>query len=508
MKGNYYITTPIYYINDVPHIGHAYTTCAADVMARYKRMCGYEVFFLTGVDEHGQKAEKAAVDQGIHPQELADRMVHTFTDLWQLLTITNTGFIRTTEERHKKVVQHLFNKLLDKGDIYLGEYEDWYCIPCESYFTELQLKEGKCPDCSRGLERLKEESYFFKMSHYGEPLLDYLSNNREFVMPEVRYNEVVSFVRGGLRDLSISRTTFQWGIPVPVNPRHVVYVWFDALTNYLTGVGFLDDIDLYDKFWPCDAHLIGKDILRFHGVYWPSFLMSAGLPLPKRVFAHGWWTVDGQKMSKSLGNVVNPVEVAGAYGVDQFRFFLFREVPFGLDGDFSREAIVTRINGDLANDFGNLVSRSVTMIGRFLQGRVEEPAESGGTDGHLLEHVQKFVTEYKKEMDRFAFYRALSAVFDIVALLNKYVDTEAPWKLSKENPLRLRTVLYNIWNGVRVCTFLLHPFMPTKTSEIWSGLGIKRSIDSTFLEEETSFYLPGDLALIGRIPPVFPRIEA
>jgi methionyl-tRNA synthetase len=292
---HYYITTPIYYINDVPHIGHAYTTCAADVMARYKRLCGYDVFFLTGVDEHGQKAQKAAFDQGITPKELADGMVPRFTGLWDLLNITNTGFIRTTDEAHRRVVHYLFDKILEKDDIYLGSYEDWYCIPCESYFTELQLKEGNCPDCGRGVERLKEESYFFRMSRYGEPLLHHMEEHRDFVMPESRYNEVASFVRGGLRDLSISRTTFDWGIPVPSDPRHVVYVWFDALTNYLTGAGFLSDMELFEKFWPCDVHLIGKDILRFHAVYWPSFLMSAGLPLPGHVFAHGWWTVNGRR---------------------------------------------------------------------------------------------------------------------------------------------------------------------------------------------------------------------
>ena len=311
MKSHYYITTPIYYINDVPHIGHAYTTCAADVMARYKRIRGYEVFFLTGVDEHGQKAQKAALDQGITPQELADRMVPRFIDLWKLLNVTNTGFIQDDgREPTGMSSSPLSSSIEEKGDIYLGEYEDWYCIPCESYFTELQLKEGKLPRLRPRVERLKEESYFFRMSTYGDPLLAHLEAHRDFVMPEVRYNEVASFVKGGLRDLSISRTTFTWGIPVPGNPEHVVYVWFDALANYLTGAGFLSDPERFEQFWPADAHLIGKDILRFHAVYWPSFLMAAGMPLPKHVFAHGWWTVNGQKMSKSLGNVVDPVEMA------------------------------------------------------------------------------------------------------------------------------------------------------------------------------------------------------
>jgi len=309
MNKTYYITTPIYYINDVPHIGHAYTTIAADIMSRYKRLCGYDVFFLTGTDEHGQKVEKAADQHGINPKELADRMVHRFTDLWQVLNISNTDFVRTTEERHKKVVRYMFERAYENGDIYLGEYEDWYCVPCESYFTDLQLKDGCCPDCLRKPEKLKEESFFFRMSKYTDRLMRLLEEKKDFVMPEIRYNEVASFVKGGLRDLSVSRTSFSWGIPVPVQEKHIIYVWFDALTNYITGIGFLEDQDKFNRYWPCDAHLIGKDILRFHAVYWPSFLMSLGVEPPKHVFAHGWWTIEGQKMSKSLGNVVDPYDI-------------------------------------------------------------------------------------------------------------------------------------------------------------------------------------------------------
>lgn len=507
MNQKYYITTPIYYINDVPHIGHAYTTIAADIMSRYKRLKGYRVFFLTGTDEHGQKVEKAAAASGIHPREHADSMVGRFTELWEKLNITNTGFIRTTEERHKKVAQHIFQKVREKGDIYLGEYEDWYCVPCEGYYTELQLKDGLCPDCLRKPEKLKEESYFFRMSKYTQPLLDLLEKNRDFVIPEIRYNEVASFVKGGLRDLSVSRTSFNWGIPVPSDERHVIYVWFDALTNYLTGIGFLENDEEFNTFWPCDAHLIGKDILRFHAVYWPSFLMSYGLEPPKHVVSHGWWTIEGQKMSKSLGNVVDPHEVVKEYGVDEFRFFLFREVPFGLDGDFSKAAIVHRINGDLANDFGNLTSRTVTMIGKFLKGKIETPEKNGGADEFVVNTTMKMIEEYQKEMDGFVFHKALNSVFEIMSVLNKYIDSEAPWKLAKENDVRVKTVMYNLWNGIRISAMLLNPFMPTKSQEIWKALGLGRCIENCSFDEEMRFYTPSDAATIDKIAPVFPRIE-
>lgn len=507
MDKKYYITTPIYYINDVPHIGHAYTTIAADVMARYKRLNGYRVFFLTGTDEHGQKVEKAAEQSGIHPREHADSMVNRFTDLWKVLDISNTGFIRTTEERHKKVVKNVFQKVLEKGDIYLGEYEDWYCVPCEGYYTDLQLKDGLCPDCMRKPEKLSEESYFFRLSKYTQPLLDLYEQSRDFVMPEIRYNEVASFVKGGLRDLSVSRTSFSWGVPVPSHERHIVYVWFDALTNYLTGVGFLEDMDQFNEFWPCDAHLIGKDILRFHAVYWPSFLMSYGLEPPKHVFAHGWWTIEGQKMSKSLGNVVDPHEVVKTYGVDEFRFFLFREVPFGHDGDFSKNAVVHRINGDLANDFGNLTSRSVTMIGKFLQGRIESPEKKGGMDNHVEETVMRLIAEYKKDMEIFAFHKALNSIFEIISTLNKYIDSEAPWKLAKEADPRIKTVMYNLWNSIRIVAVLFHPFMPRKSQLIWAALGIGKTIEEAVFDREMSFYTPSDVAQIDKIAPIFPRID-
>ena len=507
MNKHYYITTPIYYINDVPHIGHAYTTIAADIMARYKRICGFDVFFLTGTDEHGQKVEKAAEQQGISPKELADRTVHRFSDLWETLNISNTGFIRTTEERHRKVVQYIFEKVFENGDIYLGHYEDWYCVPCETYFTETQLKDGMCPDCLRSTEKLKEESYFFKLSKYEEKLLKYMENHKDFILPEVRYNEVASFLKGGLRDLSVSRTSFNWGIPVPMNKNHVVYVWFDALANYITGIGFLDDVDQFKAFWPCDAHLVGKDILRFHTVYWPSFLMSLNLEPPKHVFAHGWWTIEGHKMSKSLGNVIDPNEVVKIYGVDEFRFFLFREVPFGLDGDFSKHGIVNRINGDLANDFGNLASRSVTMIGKFLKGKIDRPEKKGGMDEYVEDNVRRLVEEYQKEMEVFAYHKALQNAFEIISILNKYIDTEAPWRLAKEGDNRIKTVLYNIWNSLRIVAMLLYPYMPSKSQAIWNALGIGKPIDKILFDTEKIFYFMDDLGTIDKINPIFPRIE-
>ncbi|HEY4743956.1 MAG TPA: methionine--tRNA ligase [Desulfuromonadaceae bacterium] len=483
MKPAFYLTTPIYYVNDVPHIGHAYTTVAADVLARYKRLMGYEVYFLTGSDEHGQKVEKAAQTAGETPLELADRVVKRFQALWKRLGISHTDFIRTTQERHKKGVAHIFRDILDKGDIYLGEYEDWYCTPCETFWTETQLIDGRCPDCNRPVEKLKEESYFFRMSKYQEQLLAHIEANPDFIQPKSKRNEIISFVKEGLRDLSVSRTTFTWGIPVPGNEKHVIYVWFDALTNYLTALGYPDATTEYRRFWPVDVHLIGKDILRFHAVYWPTFLMAAGLPLPKKVFAHGWWTVEGQKMSKSLQNVVEPNMLIDKYGVDVVRYFLLREVPFGLDGDFSHTALVQRLNSDLANDLGNLLSRSTAMAVKYFDGVLPAPGPLDARDLALKERTEALVATVDACLDDLAFSRALQAIWEVISAANKYIDESAPWALAKDpaQKERLATVMYCLLESQRIVHCLLSAFMPVTAEKALCSLGCPKDIDKAGL---------------------------
>lgn len=504
----YFITTPIYYVNDAPHIGHAYTTIATDVMARYMRLKGEQVFFLTGSDEHGQKIERVAEGNKERPIELADRVVTRFISLWERLNISNNDFIRTTEERHKIAVQQFFEHIKNKGDIYLGEYEDWYCIPCESFWTDTQLLNGKCPDCNRAVEKVKEESYFFRMSKYQEPLLEYIEKNPEFVQPSYRKNEVVSFVKSGLRDLSISRTSFKWGIPVPGDERHIIYVWFDALVNYLTAAGYPGDMERFNDIWPADLHLVGKDILRFHAVYWPTFLMSAGLPLPKKVFAHGWWTVEGEKMSKSKGNVVDPNEIIERYGLDQFRYFLLREVPFGLDGDFSETALIGRINGELANDLGNLLSRSISMTIKYFNGVVPEPKESAEIDEEMKKTAREAVSGLDGALKEVAFQRSLTNIWSLVSFANYYIEATAPWALAKDEAKkgRLRTVIYNTLESLRVTAVLISPFMPETAKKMWKALNIPEPFEEIRICDAEWGGLKAGIT-VNKPNPLFPRVE-
>ncbi|HXM85452.1 MAG TPA: methionine--tRNA ligase, partial [Stellaceae bacterium] len=445
----FYITTPIYYVNDSPHLGHAYTSVACDALARFMRLDGRRVLFLTGTDEHGQKVAKSARDAGVAPQEFCDRVSQNFRAMTKLMDISNDQFIRTTEPRHVTACQALWRELEKRGEIYLGRFKGWYSVRDEAFYEESELVGGKAPT-GADVEWVEEENYFFKLSAWQDRLLAYYDAHPDFIAPKSRRNEVVSFVKGGLNDLSVSRTSFDWGVPVPGNSKHVMYVWLDALTNYLTAVGYPDTGAAdYKTFWPADIHVVGKDIVRFHCVYWPAFLMAAGLEVPKRVFAHGWWTVEGQKMSKSLGNFIAPQQLVEQYGVDAVRYFMLRELPFGADGDFSRRAVVGRINGDLANDFGNLAQRVLSMVQSYCGGKLPEPGAFKAADENLLASARGLLAKARTEMAEPAFHRALETIWQVVGAANRYVDEQAPWTLRKTDTVRLGTVLYTLAETIR-----------------------------------------------------------
>ncbi len=466
-----YLTTPLYYVNDVPHIGHAYTTLAADIFARWKRLRGEQVHFLTGTDEHGQKIAEAAAKAGENPQEFVDRVAASFQNAWKTLSISNDDFIRTSEPRHKRVVQAVFERLKNSGDIYKGTYEDWYCLSDEAYFSESELVNMKCPNCGRDVQKLKEESYFFRLSKYQEPLLAHFAKNPDFLSPSPRASEIVNFVKSGLKDLSVSRSRVKWGVQILSEPEHTVYVWFDALLNYISAIGYDTNKPgggpSFTEKWPADVHLVGKEIFRFHTVIWPAMLMALEIPLPKKVFAHGWWTVDGTKMSKSLGNVVDPNKMVANHGADAFRYFLFREVPFGSDGDFSEKNFVTRFNAELANNLGNLLQRTTTLIVKNFEGKIPPVKATPSFAGDFAEIVRGF----DADIDRLAFGDALDRVYGLLIRTNKFIDEKAPWGMGPDKRDELASVLVECLMIVKVLAVLLHPFMPHKTAEIWARLG-------------------------------------
>jgi len=502
----FYITTPIYYINDLPHIGHAYTTIACDIISRYNKLQGKDVYFLSGTDEHGQKVEKAAINKSLDPQDFADKMSKNFKDLINFLNCETNDFIRTTEARHKKAVQALWNKLLDNNQIYLSNYEGWYSVRDEAFYSEKEITNHngkKIAPTGAEVEWVKEESYFFKLSEWKDKLIKFYNQNPKAILPKSRFNEVVSFIKSGLKDLSISRTTFDWGIPVPNNDKHVIYVWCDALCNYLTSIGYPDENNIkFKKYWP-GFHVVGKDILRFHSVYWPAFLMAADLKPPARVFAHGWWTNEGKKISKSVGNIIDPYDIVSKYGLDQIRFFLFREVPFGNDGDFSKDAIAKRTNADLSNNFGNLIQRICSFIKKNCNSIIQNSFNLNDDDKNLLKLSDNTLSEYKKYMDNQEIDKALKEIFKLLTETNIYVDKQSPWVLKNSNKDRMNVVLSISAEIIRRSTILLFPVIPESCEKIFTILNIKK--------EEINFInfkkIPLNPKKINEPLPIFPRIE-
>ena len=510
MAEKFYITTPIYYPSDKLHIGHSYCTVATDTMARYKRLRGNDVKFLTGTDEHGQKIERIADSQGVTPKEYVDKIVAGVKDLWKELDISYDSFIRTTDDYHVKAVQKIFKQLYDQGDIYKSEYEGWYCTPCESFYTDVQLVDGKCPDCGREVEKLKEESYFFRLSKYQDRLIKHIEEHPEFIQPQTRQNEMINnFLKPGLEDLCVSRTTFKWGIPVTFDDKHIVYVWVDALSNYITALGYgSDDDSQFKKYWPADVHVVGKEIVRFHTIIWPAMLMALNLPLPKQVFGHGWLIIDGGKMSKSKGNVVDPKVLVDRYGVDSIRYFLLREIAFGQDGNFTNEALIQRINSDLANDLGNLISRTVGMIDKYFGNTLPSERESTEFDESLKEKAAEVTAKADDLLDKMLFSDALSEIWTLIRRANKYVDETQPWILAKDESqkAKLANVLYNLAEAIRIVSVLIQPFMPNTPQLIWEQLGIKDEALHTWDSAKSWGILPSEIT-ISKGNVIFPRID-